>query len=118
MSVSAAASHRLVTSDGLPHPATGMSISELSDRQDDALEILTDGGAIVLHSDDGEQLFGVLTRNTQLVGDATLAAMIDAGTVPPLDQLLEMDDRGELPFGPYRDWQPHSHGTSRPGEQS
>ena len=118
MSVSVAAYHRLVTHDGLPHPATGMSISELSDHQDDALEILKDGGAIVLHSDDGEQLFGVLTRNTQLVGDATLAAMIDAGTIPPLDQLVEMDDRGELPFGPYRDWQPRAHGDSRSSEQS
>ncbi len=103
--------------NGLPHPVTGMSLGELRERQDEALQILEQGGAIILHSDDGERLFGVLTRDRQLVGDATVAAMIDAGTIPPLDQLLEMDDRGELPFGPYRDWQPRPLGDRPPREQ-
>ena len=43
--------------------------------------------------------------------------MIENGTIPALDQLLEMDDRGELPFGPYRDWQPRPLGDSRASEQ-
>ena len=86
--------------DGLPHPATGMRLSELQQRQAEALELLEQGGAIILHTDDGEHLLGVLTRNESLVGNAMVAAMIDAGTIPSVDELIAMDDRGELPFGP------------------
>jgi len=98
--------HQAMTNDGLPHPATGMTLSELQERQADALALLERGGAIILHTDDGEQLLGVLTRDEALVGDAMVAAMIDSGSIPPIDELLAMDDRGELPFGPYRDWRP------------
>ena len=85
-----------------------MRLSELGERQDSVLEMLAQGGAIIVHTDDGGDVFGVLTRDRELLNEATLAAMIDAGNLPRLDELIAMDDRGELPFGPYRDWRPRA----------
>lgn len=95
--VSAAAYHRIMSDDGLPHPSTGMRLSELRHRQSEALEMLELGGAIILHTDDGEHLLGVLTRNRRMLDEASIAAMIDAGNLPPISELIAMDDRGELP---------------------
>jgi hypothetical protein len=94
--ITGAAYHRIMSDDGLPHPATAMRLSELHARQSEALEMLEQGGTIIVHSDDGEHLFGVLTRNRKLLDDASIAAMIDGGSLPPLAELLAMDDRGEL----------------------
>ena len=104
--IAGAAYHRLMCDDGLPHPASGMRLSQLREHEAQALKMLEQGGAIIVHTDDGEHLLGVLTRDRELLNEATLAAMIDTGNLPPLDELLAMDDRGELPFGPYRDWRP------------
>jgi hypothetical protein len=40
---------------------------------------------------------GVLTRDPALLGDVQVAQLIDAGHLPPIAELLAMDDRGELP---------------------
>jgi hypothetical protein len=39
----------------------------------------------------------VLTRDRRLLDEASIAAMIDTGNLPPLAELLAMDDRAELP---------------------
>ena len=101
----------------LPSPVRSLTLAEIDRQHDRVFDELERGGAIRVYSNDGERYLGVLTRHQSLLGDADLAQMIENGTIPPLDQLLEIDDRGELPFDPYRDWQPRSHGTSRPGEQ-
>lgn len=95
--ISAAAYHRIMSDDGLPHPARGMRVSELREHQSEVLEMLEQGGAIVVHTDDGEHLLGVLTRDRRVLDEASIAAMIDTGNLPPLAELLAMDDRGELP---------------------
>jgi hypothetical protein len=92
-----AAYHRIMSDDALPHPARGMRVSELREHQNEVLEMLEQGGAIVVHTDDGEHLLGVLTRDRRLLDEASIAAMIDTGNLPPLVELLAMDDRGELP---------------------
>lgn len=95
--ITGAAYHRIMSDDGLPHPATAMRLAELGERQTEVLEMLGQGGAIIVHTDDGEHLFGVLTRDRKLLDEASIAAMIDAGNLPPLAELLAMDDRGDLP---------------------
>ena len=94
--ISRAAYHRIMPDDGLPHPATGMRLCELREHQACVLEMLERGGAIIVHTDDGEHLLGVLTRDRRLLDEASIAAMIDAGNLPPLAELIAMDDRGEL----------------------
>ena len=42
-----------------------------------------------MYSDDRNALLGVLTRDPELFGDARLAQQIEAGHMPPLEQLLE-----------------------------
>jgi hypothetical protein len=59
--------------------------------------VLDQGGAVIVLSNDREQRLGVLTRDPALLGDAQVAQLIDAGHVPPITELLAMDDRGELP---------------------
>jgi len=102
----------------LPSPVRSLTLAEIDEQHDRVFDELERGGAIRVYSNDGERYLGVLTRHQSLLGDADLAQMIENGTIPPLDQLLEMDDRGELPFGPYRDWQPRRLGDSRATEQS
>ena len=79
--------HRLMGDDGLSHPAVGLRLSEIGEQQDRVVKMLEQGGAIIVHSDDGEHLLGVLTRREPLLGEAMIAAMIDTGNLPPLDEL-------------------------------
>jgi hypothetical protein len=60
------------------------------------LQQLEDGGAILVASDGGEALPGVLTRATGMISDAEVAQPIESGRVPPLEELLARDDGGEL----------------------
>jgi hypothetical protein len=84
-----------MSADGLPHPATSMRLAQLRERHAEAIAMLERGGAIIVHTDDGEQLLGVLTRNRKLLDEASIAAMINAGNLPPLDELIAIEDRGE-----------------------
>jgi hypothetical protein len=95
--VTAAAYHRTMSDDGLPHPAESLTLSEVRDQQTRVIEMLEQGGAIILYTDDQQHLFGVLTRDRTLLDEASIAAMIDTGHLPPMAELLAMDDRGELP---------------------
>jgi hypothetical protein len=95
--VTEAAYHRVMSDDGLPHPAESLTLSEIRDQQERVIEMLEQGGAIIVHTDDQEHLLGVLTRDRRLLDEASIAAMIDTGHLPPLDELIAMDDRGELP---------------------
>jgi hypothetical protein len=87
--------HRAMSA--LPSPARALTLSEINAGYPRYLQELQGGGAIIVYSDDGEALLGVLTRDPAVFGDAQLAQLIEAGQIPPLDQLLAMDDRGELP---------------------
>jgi hypothetical protein len=44
-----------------------------------------------------EHFLGVLTRDQRLLDGAGIAQLIENGQIPPLDELVAMDDRGELP---------------------
>ena len=39
----------------------------------------------------------MLTREKGLLDEADIAQLIENGHIPPLDELIAMDDRGELP---------------------
>ena len=85
-----------MSDDGLPHPAEALRLSEIAEQQDRVTEMLEQGGAIIVHSDDRNTV-GVLTRDRRLLDEALIAAMIDTGNLPPLAELIAMDDRGEPP---------------------
>ena len=92
-----AAYHDAMSGDGLPHPAETMTVSELNGRLEHVLEVLQQGGAILVYTDDLEHRLGVLTRQQPLLDEASIAAEIDAGHLPPIAELIAMDDRGETP---------------------
>ena len=94
--VSERAYHRAM-SDGLPHPSEALTLTEIGDQQQRVIEILEQGGAVIVLTDDGGRRLGVLTRQQPLLDEASIAAQLDAGKLPPLAALLVMDDRGELP---------------------
>ncbi|MGI8412224.1 MAG: hypothetical protein ACR2LV_05030 [Solirubrobacteraceae bacterium] len=83
----------------LPSPSRALTLSEINADYGQYLQELQAGGAIVVLSDDREALLGVLTRDPEVFGDAQLAQQIEAGQIPPVEELLAMADRGELPFG-------------------
>jgi hypothetical protein len=83
-------------SDGLPHPSEALTISEIREEQERVIEIL-EGGAVIVLTVDGGRRLGVLTRQQPLLDEASIAAQIDSGRLPPLADLIAMDDRGELP---------------------
>jgi hypothetical protein len=89
--------HGAMADDGLPHPARTMTVSELSGQLDEVVETLEQGGAILVYTDDLQHRLGVLTRQQPLLDEAALAAEIDAGHLPPIAELIAMDDRGETP---------------------
>lgn len=73
----------------LPSPARTLTLSEVNADYPRYLRELEHGGAILVYSDDRNALLGVLTRDPELFGDARLAQQIEAGQMPPLEQLLE-----------------------------
>jgi hypothetical protein len=87
--------HRLMSQ--LPHPARTLTLAEIQADWEGVLEELKNGGAILVESDGGEVFLGVLTRDTGMIGEAEIAQLIENGHVPPLQELLARDDRGELP---------------------
>jgi hypothetical protein len=83
--------------DGLPHPTEALTLAEIEDERERVLETLEKGGAVIVYSNDRQLRLGVLTRDPAVLGDAQVAQLIDAGHLPPIAELLAMDDRGELP---------------------
>jgi hypothetical protein len=94
--VARAAYHRGMD-DALPHPSEALSLAEIDAEVDRVTTMLEQGGAVIVLSNDRERILGVLTRDPVLLGDTQVAQLIDAGHVPPIAELLAMDDRGELP---------------------
>ena len=84
-------------SDALPSPVRSLTLSEIQAQHARVLAELEQGGAIRVYTDDHEQLLGVLTREPGLLDEADIAQLIENGHIPPLDELLAMDDRGETP---------------------
>jgi hypothetical protein len=87
--------HRLVAS--LPSPARALTLSAINADYPAYLADLREGGAIIVLSDDRQAVLGVLTRDPAVFGDAQIAQQIEDGHLPPLEELLAMDDRGEAP---------------------
>ena len=83
--------------DGLPHPSEALTLAEIDDELERVIGMLERGGAVIVLSNDRQQRVGVLTRDPALLGEAQMAQLIDAGHLPPIAELLAMDDRGELP---------------------
>ena len=72
----------------LPSPARALTLSAINADYEKYLAELEQGGAILVYSDDRQALLGVLTRDPAVFGDARLAQQIEAGHLPPLEQLL------------------------------
>ena len=83
--------------DGLPHPSEALTLGEIDGELERVIGMLERGGAVIVLSNDREHRLGVLTRDPAVLGDAQVAQLIDAGHLPPIAELLEMDERGELP---------------------
>jgi hypothetical protein len=83
--------------DGLPHPSEALTLAEIDAEVERVIEMLEHGGAVIVLSNDRRHRLGVLTRDPAVLGDAEVAQLIDAGHLPPIAELLAMDDRGELP---------------------
>jgi hypothetical protein len=81
----------------LPSPARMLTLSSINADYRRYLAELEQGGAIVVLSDDHEVVLGVLTRDPEVFGDASVAQQIEAGHLPPLDVLLARDDQGHRP---------------------
>ena len=81
----------------LPSPVRSLTLAEIEHQRDRVYEELERGGAIRVYTSDMEHFLGVLTRDQRLLDDAGIAQLIENGHIPPLDELVAMDDRGELP---------------------
>jgi hypothetical protein len=81
----------------LPSPVRSLTLAELEAQHERVYAELERGGAIRLYTNDMERYLGVLTRDKTLLDAADLAQLIENGQIPPLDELVAMDDRGELP---------------------
>jgi len=81
----------------LPSPVRSLTLAQIEDQREQVFAELERGGAIRVYSNDGEHFLGVLTRDQRLLHAAGIAQLIENGQVPALDELLAMDDRGELP---------------------
>jgi hypothetical protein len=81
----------------LPSPVRSLTLAEVEAQQERVFAELEQGGAIRLYTNDNPRFLGVLTREKALLDAADIAQLIENGHIPPLEQLLAMDDRGELP---------------------
>jgi hypothetical protein len=87
--------HRLMSK--LPKPVRTLKLAEIQADWRSVLDELKQGGAVLVESDGGEAFLGVLTRDAGMIGEAEIAQLVENGHIPPLEDLLAMDDRGELP---------------------
>jgi hypothetical protein len=65
-----------------------MTLEQIQAEREDVLEELRQGGVILVHSNELDCFLGVLTRDPAVLGDAELAQQIEAGHLPPLEELL------------------------------
>jgi hypothetical protein len=81
----------------LPSPVRSLTLAEIERQHDRVYEELERGGAIRVYTNDMQHLLGVLTRDERLLDAAGISQLIENGYIPPLEELIAMDDRGELP---------------------
>lgn len=81
----------------LPSPVRSLTLAELEAQHERVFAELERGGAIRVYTNDMARYLGVLTRDKTLLDAADIAQLIENGHMPPLDELVAMDDRGELP---------------------
>lgn len=81
----------------LPSPVRSLTLAEVEAQQERVFAELEQGGAIRVYTNDMEHFLGVLTREKALLDAADIAQLIENGHVPPLEKLLAMEERGELP---------------------
>ena len=86
---------RLVTQ--LPSPVRSLTLAEIDAQHERVYDELERGGAIRVYTNDGEHFLGVLTREKGVLDEAGIAQLVENGHIPSLDELIAMDDRGELP---------------------
>jgi len=81
----------------LPSPVRSLTLAEIETEHGRVLAELERGGAIRVYTNDMEHFLGVLTRDKTLLDAAGIAQLIENGHIPPLAELIAMDDRGETP---------------------
>jgi hypothetical protein len=81
----------------LPSPVRSLTLAEIEDQRERVYAELERGGAIRVYTNDMQHFLGVLARDQRLLDAAGISELIENGHIPPLDELIAMDDRGELP---------------------
>jgi len=74
-----------------------MTVADIQAEWHAVLEDLRRGGVVLIESDGGDACIGVLTREAGMIGAAEIVQLIEDGHIPPLEELLTMDDGGGLP---------------------
>jgi hypothetical protein len=77
----------------LPSPTRSLTLREIEDQRERVYGELERGGAIRVYTNDGGTLLGVLTRDPRLLDAADIAQLQESGLIPPLDELVAMQDR-------------------------
>lgn len=73
--------------DPLPHPTKALTLNQIAERRDEVIAMLDAGGAILVFDNQENRQIGVLSRQQPLLDEASIAMMIDNGTLPPLSEL-------------------------------
>ena len=81
----------------LHSPVRSLTLAEIERQHDRVYDELERAGAIRVYTNDMQHFLGVLTRDQRLLDAAGISQLIENGHIPPLDELVAMDDRGELP---------------------
>jgi len=78
---------RAMPDDPLPHPTKALTLNQIAERRDEVIAMLDAGGAILVFDNQENRQIGVLSRQQPLLDEASIAMMIDNGTLPPLSEL-------------------------------
>jgi len=83
---------RAMPDDNLPHRAKALTLNQIAERRDEVIAMLDAGGAILVFDNQENRQIGVLSRQQPLLDEASIAMMIDNGTLPPLSELTGSAD--------------------------
>ncbi len=83
---------RAMPDDTLPHPTKALTLNQIAERRDEVIAMLDAGGAILVFDNQFDHQIGVLSRQQPLLDEASIAMMIDNGTLPPLSELTGSAD--------------------------
>jgi hypothetical protein len=79
----------------LPSPTRSLTLREIEEQHERVYRELEHGGAIRVYTNDSDMLLGVLTRDPRLFDAADIAQLQESGLIPPLDELVAMQDRAD-----------------------